>query len=130
MKRCGVGSRRMTGFTVLELLVVLAAMGLLLALAMPRYIAHLDHAREVALKHDLRAMREAIDRFRADQMRYPASLGELVARGYLRALPRDPINERTDTWLFVTAPGRPDLLTDVQSGAQGRSKEGSAYATW
>lgn len=118
------------GFTILELLVVLAAIGLLLALAMPRYIAHVDHAREVALKHDLRAWREAIDRFHADLSRYPASLDELVARHYMRAIPADPITERRDTWVRVAPADGTAVVVDVQSGAPGRAKDGTAYASW
>lgn len=120
----------MPGFTVLELLVVLAAIGLLLAVAMPRYVAHVDHAREVALRHDLRAIREAIDKFNADQLRYPVSLDELVAKRYLRAIPPDPMTERSDTWVIKTPPSGDKGVLDVASGAPGRAGDGSAYASW
>jgi general secretion pathway protein G len=86
------------GFTIVELLVVLAAMGLLLSIAAPRYARHLDEAREVALHQDLHQMREAIDQFKSDQARPPASLAELVNSHYLREVPRDPLTQRSDTW--------------------------------
>jgi general secretion pathway protein G len=116
------------GFTVIELLVVLAAVALLLSIAAPRYIRHLDTAREVALKQDLFQMRDAIDKFRSDQGRYPATLAELVERHYLRAIPPDPITDRSDSWLVVA----PDNSRGgaVHSGAQGPSRDGSLYASW
>lgn len=122
---------RALGFTVIELLVVLAAIGLLLAVAAPRYSQHVDQAREVALKHDLRALRDAIDKFYADQARYPATLDELVVKRYLRGLPVDPITERTDSWLILAPTGQASgAIFDIRSGAKGTARDGSAYATW
>lgn len=122
---------RALGFTVIELLVVLAAIGLLLAVAAPRYSQHVDQAREVALKHDLRALRDAIDKFYADQARYPATLDELVVKRYLRGLPVDPITERTDSWLILAPTGQAaGAIFDIRSGAKGTARDGSAYATW
>jgi general secretion pathway protein G len=122
---------RAWGFTVIELLVVLAAIGLLLAVAAPRYSQHVDQAREVALKQDLRALRDAIDKFYADQARYPATLDELVVKRYLRGLPVDPITERTDSWLILAPTGQASgAIFDIRSGAKGTARDGSAYATW
>lgn len=126
-----MGRRRASGFTVIELLVVLAAIGLLLAVAAPRYVQHLDTAREVTLKQDLRAMREAIDKFYSDQSRYPATLDELVDKRYLRAVPADPMTERGDSWVLVPPSGKPvGLVFDVRSGAKGLARDGTAYASW
>jgi general secretion pathway protein G len=123
--------RIVKGFTVIELLVVLAAIGLLLAVAAPRYIEHVDHTREVALKEDLRALRDAIDKFYADQARYPANLEELVAKRYLRSLPTDPITQRSDSWMIVAPSGKASgAVFDVRSGAKGNARDGSAYALW
>lgn len=120
------------GFTVIELLVVLAAIGLLLSVAAPRYIAHLDHARETVLRQNLRGVREAIDKFHGDQGRYPATLEELVTKRYLRAVPEDPITQRTDGWVTVPPPntGAGGGVYDLRSGATGKSKDGSSYASW
>lgn len=119
------------GFTVIELLVVLAAIALLLSVAAPRYITHLDTAREVALKENLRQMRVAIDKFYADQARYPAALDELVARRYLRSLPADPITQRSDSWVILSPSNKaPGAVFDVRSGAPGQSRDGSVYASW
>jgi len=119
------------GFTVIELLVVLAAIALLLAVAAPRYMQHLDTAREVTLKEDLRAMREAIDKFYSDQSRYPATLDELVAKRYLRAVPIDPMAQRGESWLLVAPTGNgTGAVFDVRSGATGLARDGTAYASW
>lgn len=90
------------GFTLVELLVVLAIIAVLLTIATPRYIQHVERARETALRSSLRVMRDAIDKFVGDQGRYPASLEDLVARSYLKSVPIDPITEKTDTWIPVT----------------------------
>jgi general secretion pathway protein G len=120
------------GFTVIELLVVLAAIGLLLSIAAPRYIAHLDTARETVLRQDLREMRDAIDKFYGDQGRYPADLKELVTTRYLRDLPEDPITQRMDSWVVVAPVNKAaaGAVGDVRSGAPGAARDGSAYASW
>lgn len=119
------------GFTVIELLVVLAAIALLLSVAAPRYVQHLDAARDVALKENLRQMRDAIDKFYADQARYPVALDELVTRRYLRSLPVDPVTQRADSWVIVAPANRAQGgVFDVRSSAPGQARDGSLYATW
>lgn len=122
---------RSVGFTVIELLVVLAAIALLLSVAAPRYMQHLDTAREVALKENLHQMRDAIDKFYSDQARYPAALDDLVKKRYLRGVPEDPFTQRSDSWVIV-APGdrAPGAVFDVRSGAKGQARDGSRYETW
>ena len=122
---------RARGFTLIELLVVMAVLGLLLAIVAPRYVERVDTAREVTLKHNLAALREAIDRFYADRGRYPAELRELVMQRYLRDVPLDPITERSDTWVPVQPPGRSGpAVFDVHSGASGTARDGKPYAAW
>jgi general secretion pathway protein G len=127
------------GFTVIELMVVLAAIAMLLALAGPRYIQHLDRAREVALREDLHQMREAIDKFYGDQRRYPAGLEELVSAHYLRQIPDDPVTRRADSWVLTPPAGivaagsgtsQAAPVFDVHSGASGNAADGTAYASW
>ena len=123
--------RRAHGFTLIELLVVLAAVALLLGIAVPRYVEHVDRARETVLRQDLAALRDAIDRFNADRGRYPTELVELARERYLRELPRDPITDRADTWTIVAPPpGQAGQVFDVHSGAPGTGRDGRPYATW
>ena len=119
------------GFTLIELLVVMAILATLLSLAAPRYFESLDRAKEAALRTDLRLLREAIDKHRADTGRLPESLQQLAQTRYLRAVPVDPITDRADTWVPVAAPidSTPGVY-DVHSGAPGVARDGSSYASW
>ena len=119
------------GFTLVELLVVLAILALLLTLAAPRYFSSIDRAKDAALKQDLNIMRESIDKFYADTGQYPKTLDDLVERKYIRKLPFDPITNSTDTWLLSApvAPLQGDIV-DIHSGALGLAKDGSKYADW
>jgi len=119
---------RPRGFTLIEMLVVMAIIGGLLALAAPRYFKHVDRAKETVLKSDLASMRDALDKFFADTGRYPANLEELVSSRYLRKVPPDPITESTSSWRVV-APADPELggVYDVKSGADGLTRDGRPY---
>jgi len=119
------------GFTLVELMVVMAIIALLLAIALPRYFNHLEKSRETILKQDLAVMRDAIDKYHGDRGRYPDSLDELVSARYLRALPVDPITERPDTWVLVAPSGdEAGAVYDIRSGAPGNARDGSPYADW
>ena len=126
MSALGRAHRR--GFTLIELLVVLAIIGLLLSLVAPSYLTHVDRARDLTLKQDLKTVRDSLDKFAADQGREPSSLDELVAMRYLNALPVDPVTERTDTW--VTTPDAKGGIHDLHSGATGNGQDGTPYASW
>ena len=119
------------GFTLVELLVVLAILALLLTLAAPRYFSSIDRAKDAALKQDLNVMRESIDKFYADTGQYPKTLDDLVERKYIRKLPFDPITSSTGTWL-LSPPEAPleGNIADIRSGALGLAKDGSKYAEW
>ncbi len=123
--------QRVRGFTLIELLVVMVLISLLLSIATPTYLGHVDKAKETVLRQDLAQMRDAIDKYFADIGRYPDSLEEMVVRKYMRKVPVDPLTERADSWQVV-APERKELgkVYDVRSGASGRAKDGSEYASW
>lgn len=123
------GGRSASGFTIIELLVVMTVIALLLTIAAPRYLASVDRAREATLRENLYVMRDAIDKFHADKRAYPASLQELVAQRYLRAIPLDPTTESATTWIVVTAKGQQGVA-DVRSGGSGRAADGTDYASW
>ncbi|WP_140630079.1 prepilin-type N-terminal cleavage/methylation domain-containing protein [Methylibium rhizosphaerae] len=119
------------GFTLIELLVVLAILALLLTLAVPRYFHSVDASREAVLKENLHRVRDTLDKFRGDIGRYPESLAELVEKGYLRALPMDPMTESAGTWEVIAPPdGSEGAVYDIRSGAVGAGREGRPYREW
>jgi len=120
-----------SGFTLIELMVVMTVIALLISIAVPRYFHSIDNAKEASLKQSLSVMREAIDKYYGDNERYPSSIQELVTKKYIRAVPVDPITETIDSWVIVS----PDLdvtglIYDIKSGAAGNAKDGSAYSEW
>jgi general secretion pathway protein G len=128
-----VAMRRQEGFTLIELIVVMAIVALLASIAAPRYFASLQKSKETALHTSLNVMRDAIDHFAADKGRYPESLDELVAERYIRAIPEDPLTGNSSQWVLVALP--PDAQSrgtvyDVRSGAAGRGADGRLYADW
>ena len=123
--------RTFSGFTLIELMVVLAILMLLLTVAAPRYFTGVDRAKEVALKQNLAVMREAVDKFYGDQSRYPHTLEELMERKYIRTIPVDPLTESAKTWIIVPpSDDTPGGLYDLHSGATGTAMDGSNYGDW
>jgi general secretion pathway protein G len=109
------------GFTLIELVVVLAILGLLLTIAVPKYLHTVDHGRVAVQRQNIAAVRDAIDKFHGDQGRYPESLDELVQARYLRAIPLDPATERPD-WTVVAPPDQSQVgVYDVRSSAKPRT---------
>jgi general secretion pathway protein G len=123
--------RPRSGFTLVELLVVMAIIAVLLTLAVPRYFGSLDKSKEAVLKEDLFQLRDAIGKYYGDKGKYPESLETLATEKYLRRVPVDPITESATTWVVVT-PEDPQKggVYDVKSGAPGKSSDGSAFSDW
>lgn len=128
-------NRRHLGFTLIELMIVISILLILISIAIPMYQQSILHAKESALRQDLRAMRDAIDQYTLDKQKAPQTLQDL-AGDYLRELPKDPFTNSADTWQPVaedvqlavdqTQPG----ITDVHSGSPQVSSDGTAYNTW
>jgi general secretion pathway protein G len=123
------GRRR--GFTLLELLVVMAIIATLLTIAVPRYNRSLQRSREAILKQDLTTLRESIDKFYGDTGKYPPTLAVLVEKHYVRSIPVDPIAKAADKWILVNSEDPEDNgVKDVKSGAEGMAENGVPYVAW
>jgi len=128
--------RGMFGFTMLELMVVIAIIMILLGLAAGRYQRSLLRSKEAVMHQDLRVMRDAIQQYTLDKEAAPQSLDELVSAGYLRQVPTDPITQQRD-WVPVTedillTPEQTTVgISDVHSASNEVSPfENTAYSSW
>lgn len=135
---------RGSGFTLLELIIVVSIVGILAAMAMPALKDVPRRASEAVLRTDLHTFRDVIDQYYADKGNYPPSLDALVGDGYLRAIPVDPMTKSADTWTVVleeidpdAEPAETDLpedgqpgIVDVHSGSERLSLDGTAYSEW
>jgi len=124
------------GFTLIELMVVMAIMLVLLGIAVTRYERAVLRAHEAVLHQDLQAMRQAIDNYTLDKEAAPQSLEDLESAGYLRSVPTDPITHAKDWRLeFKDVVLSPDQnttgVTDVHSNSEAISPfEVTPYSSW
>lgn len=121
------------GFTFVEMLIVVAIIGILATIALPSFQLAVAKAKEAALKENLFILRDVIDQYYADQEKYPPTLEELVEKRYLRRVPVDPITARSDTWTFVFATdeqGQENGIVDVRSGSEQAGFNGVPYREW
>ena len=120
------------GFTLVELMVVLAILLTIISIAIPMYHTALTRSKEAVLKHNLSTMRHLIDQYTYDKEAPPQSLEELVAEGYIRAIPHDPFTQANDTWEEITdtGPTGESGLFDVRSGSDQTAIDGTPYNEW
>jgi general secretion pathway protein G len=136
--------RRESGFTLLELIIVVAIIGILATVAMPALKDVPRRSAEAVLKNNLRTLRDVIDQHYGDKGKYPTSLEALVEGGYLRKVPNDPITKRNDTWQLVyeeidpdnppaeseeSEDGQPGIV-DIHSGSPLTALDGTPYSEW
>lgn len=129
-------SRRQFGFTLIELMIVMAIVSILVAIAVPIYQKAIIRAKESVLRNNLFTLRTMIDEFTVDKQHAPQTLDELVSEGYLRQIPVDPMTGSNQSWKIImedTPAGgenQPPGIFDVKSGAEGNSLDGSPYSDW
>jgi general secretion pathway protein G len=135
MARCIRSGRRLAGFTLIELMIVMAVVAVLVSVAVPMYQKSVIRARETVLRQNLFTLRTVIDEYTYDKSKAPQSLEDLVREGYLRQVPVDPMTGQADwdvvmedavTSVNQTEPG----IFDVRSRSTARSLEGTPYNEW
>jgi general secretion pathway protein G len=124
------------GFTLIEIMIVMAIVTILVSIAVPLYQKSILRAKESVLRNNLFTMRTVIDEYTFDKQKAPQSLEDLVREGYMRQVPVDPITGSNSTWQVImeeamtsvnqTEPG----IFDVRSGSDKSSLEGTPYAEW
>lgn len=128
--------RAIRGFTLIELMVVMAIISVLLAIALPIYQKSITRAKESVLRNNLFTLRTMIDEYTIDKQKAPETLDDLVSEGYLRQVPQDPMTGSNQTWKTTmedtpiggstSTPG----IFDVHSGSDKTALDGTAYADW
>jgi general secretion pathway protein G len=124
------------GFTLVELMIVMAIIGVLAMVAVPSYIQAIRHAREAVLKEDLHTLRAAIDSYTMDKQKAPQSLDDLLQDGYLKSIPEDPMTKSNTTWVTDTSDSMHSVdetdpgVDDVHSGSSEQGSDGQPYSAW
>ena len=128
------GLRR--GFTMIELMIVMAIIAVLVSIALPIYTRSILRAKESVLKSNLFNLRTAIDEYTYDKQKAPQTLQDLVSEGYFRQIPMDPITGSADTWKVIMEDAQTSVsqnepgIFDVRSGSDKTSLDGTPYADW
>ncbi|HTU49184.1 MAG TPA: type II secretion system protein [Acidobacteriaceae bacterium] len=124
------------GFTLVELMVVMAIIAVLMAIAVPSFVAAIRSAKEAALREDLHTMRDAIEQYTEDKEAAPQSLDDLVQAGYLKSLPIDPMTHSNTTWVadqsdtYSSVDQTQTGIDDVHSGSDLVGSNGEPYSQW
>jgi general secretion pathway protein G len=128
-------SSRASGFTLLEMMIVMIIMGILLSIALPIYNQALVKARESVLRNDLFELRKLISQYTLDKQKAPQSLDDLVQGGYIKAIPKDPMTNEAN-WephqedILLSVDQQDPGIDDVHSASNATSSDGTAYSSW
>ncbi len=127
-----------TGFTLIEILMVLTIIGILVVMILPSHKTAVIRANESVLKENLFQMRDAIEKYYYDKNKYPLALDDLVTAKYLRKIPIDPFLKSSEWELIHFEPEDmedfdPEIaegIIDIRSRNQGTALDGSKYSEW
>jgi len=135
-KTANFARRLQRGFTLIELMVVMAIISILLSIALPIYQKSITRAKESVLRNNLFTLRTMIDEYTIDKQKAPESLQDLVTDGYLRQVPQDPMTGDKD-WGKRSMQDEPTSSSwggqnvfDVYSKTMDKAGDGTPYAEW
>ena len=128
-------TRRSSGFTLLEMMLVISIMIILMSIALPIYNQTVVRSREAVLRQDLFELRSLISQYTLDKQKAPQSLDDLVTGGYIKIVPKDPMtnepNWQVDQEDVLLAVDQQDPgISDVHSASSASGSDGTAYSTW
>lgn len=124
------------GFTMIELMIVMAVVTILISIAVPFYQKSILRSKESVLRNNLFTLRTVIDEYTFDKQKAPQTLQDLVREGYLRTVPIDPMTGSDSSWKVVMEDATTSVsqsepgIFDVMSGSDKVSLEGTPYAEW
>jgi general secretion pathway protein G len=128
--------RRGSGFTLLEMMIVISIILILMSVALPIYNQSVLRSREAVLRQDLFELRSLISQYTLDKQKAPQSLDDLVTAGYIKTLPKDPMTNEAN-WevvqedVLLAVDQQDPGISDVKSASSALASDGtSAYSSW
>ena len=131
----GLKTRRSSGFTLLEMMIVISIMVILMSIALPIYNQSVVRARESVLRQDLFELRSLISQYTLDKQKAPQGLDDLVSGGYIKIVPKDPMTNEAN-WevaqedVLLAVDQQDPGISDVHSASSATGSHGTAYSTW
>jgi general secretion pathway protein G len=128
-------TRRCSGFTLLEMMIVISIMVILMSIALPIYNQSVVRSREAVLRNDLFELRSLISQYTLDKQKAPQGLDDLVSAGYIKIVPKDPMTNETN-WevvqedVLLAVDQQDPGISDVHSASSATGSDGTAYSTW
>lgn len=129
--------KKIRGFTLIELMIVISIMIILISVALPAYNQSIHRARESVLRQNLFTLRSVISQYTLDKQKAPQSLDDLVQAGYLKQIPVDPMTASSSTWVvqqedttLMSVDQQEGGIDDVHSGSEATASDGTAYSSW
>ncbi|MFZ0291438.1 MAG: prepilin-type N-terminal cleavage/methylation domain-containing protein [Candidatus Sulfotelmatobacter sp.] len=126
---------RGSGFTLLEMMIVISIMVILISIALPIYSQSVLRSREAVLRNDLFELRSLISQYTLDKQKAPQSLDDLVTAGYIKVIPKDPMTNEAN-WevvqedVLMAVDQQDPGISDLKSASSATGTDGTAYSSW